>query len=264
MYSDYNGCISFSRLGILCWRTMKFSKLFYVFKDKKPSDQDHFIFFDYFFDFVHKIDKTLKKYNVKRSFLRQNAIRTVCGKDVISVSSVIQYCFQQQANLEACRNIARQIEQELLYGKTENSSFYISSTLVLCQLIAKTKFSESTILFDQIQPDCQNVKTLLTDHKTYFNTDEWRKIVWFENHFSKSLETKFRDLDYEEVLRLKFAKFQCVLSFKECNLVWSKVTNQAIRDKVKRLAVGEDLTKPKSLLIGDIFHLLLLMSWNLC
>ena len=222
---------------------MKFSKNFYIFKDEKLSDQDHNIFFDDFYECVHKTDRALKKYNVRRSFQRQNSIKLSGEKEVITVSSVIQYCFQQQTSSEACRNIARQIEQELLYGKTENPSAYVSSTLDLYKLICKTNFCESAILFEKIQTDDNSVNTLLADHRQCFNTDEWRKIVWFENHFSKSLETEFCDLGYEEILGLKYAKFQSILSFKECSLIWSKLSNQTIKDKLKRFELSDELNK---------------------
>ena len=229
---------------------MKFSKLFYIFKDEKLSDQDHFVFFDEFYEHVHKTDGSLKKYNVKRSFQRQNSLKTSDEKEVITVSSIIHYCFQQQTSSVTCKNIARQIENELLYGKNENPSSYVSSTLDLYKLICKTSLSES-LLFEQIQFDEQSVKTLLTDHKPCFKLDEWRKIVWFENHFSKSHETD--DLGYEEILRLKYAKFQSILSFKECSSVWSKLSSQSIRDKFKRFELSDEQNKAE--IVADKRHL---------
>ena len=74
--------------------------------------------------------------------------------------------------------------------------YYISFNIALLdlyKLICKTSKSES-LLFEQIPFDELSVKTLLTDHKPCFNVDEWRKIVWFENHFSKSHETDDKDM----------------------------------------------------------------------
>lgn len=237
---------------------MKFSKLFHIFKDDQISSEDHLIFFDDFFNTLKRTEKTIRKFNLKRSLQRyRGGVKSVGEKDVISILSVLQYCFQQLDSSEACHKIVKQVEQELLYGKTDENS-YISSSLDLYQLISKTKFHDTSILFNSLHVDECNIQTLVIEHKIHFNPDEWRKICWFEKHFSKSVELIIHELDFEEVLRLKYGKFQSVLSFKECSKTWLQISCQQIKDKAYRYDTAEKLSQVE--IIADKRHIPLIID----
>lgn len=223
---------------------MKFAKLFHIFKDETLSSEDQFIFLEDFLAVLKKTDKTLRNFNLKRSLQRyEGGIRVLGEKDVVPVSSVLQYCFQQLSSSEGCSKIAKQVEKELLSDKTEDNLCYVSSSLELYKLISKTKFHDASILFNNVKIDESKIITLIIDHKCDFSIEDWRKICWFESHFAKSLDNIFHELDYEEVLRLKYSKFQLLLNFKECCQNWLSVSRQQIKDKTNRYDTAEKLNQ---------------------
>ena len=99
----------------------------------------------------------------------------------------------------ACRFIANVVQNEIL--KQNEATTNISSSHELYKLIAKTQFHNVDIV--QLQSsavDETQIDSIITDHKSQFTEEEWAKIVWFENHFSKSYDSTA--CDYEDVVIL--------------------------------------------------------------
>jgi hypothetical protein len=122
----------------------------------------------------------------------------------------------------------------LLDSDTTSSVTVTDSSLELYQIISTTTIPDVSILLDSLLIDEQKVPTLIAEHKNHFTAEEWKKIVWFENHFSKTVEHNLHQLSYEDVLQLKFSKFQSFLSFADCNKTWLKASSQQINEKLTR------------------------------
>ena len=89
--------------------------------------------------------------------------------------------------------------------------------------------------------DENEIDSIITDHKPDFTIEEWAKIVWFESYFSKTVDCTASD--YEDIVSLKYSKFQSLLSFKEaCNHLVC-VVNKDIKTREKRLSNAEELNK---------------------
>ena len=136
---------------------------------------------------------------------------------------------------------AKDIERELLRVK-DNSDSTLSS-FNLYKLIAKTKFHDSEILFSRCALDENDILTLVVEHQSFFTEKEWLQICWFEHHFSKCVELKFQDLGYDDVIKLKYDKFQSLLSFKGCSKKLSTCVSEHIKQKSIRIDAASDINQ---------------------
>ena len=63
--------------------------------------------------------------------------------------------------------------------------------------------------------DETEIGSFIIDHRPDFSSEEWAESVWFENSFSKTVDCITSD--YEDVVSLKYSKFQSLMSFKKAN-----------------------------------------------
>ena len=160
------------------------------------------------------------------------------GENSIPVYSVLRYLFSYSDSSQGCAKLSKEIERELLHGKINTESTFSSYNLY--KLIAKTKFHDVGHLFSRCEFKENDILTLVKDHKETFTENEWHKICWFEHHFSKSVELKFHDLDYADLIRLKYDKFQSFLSFKTCSKNWFKAVSEHIKEKSVRIEAAAE------------------------
>ena len=55
----------------------------------------------------------------------------------------------------------------------------------------------------------------------------------------------YHDLSFEDILRLKYAKFQSILSLKECSQNWHKQSLEVIKEKKERYDTAQKLSRVK-------------------
>jgi hypothetical protein len=183
-------------------------------------------------------NQSLKRFNVIRSLKNYpGGVKTIHNKDAVPVLSVLRYCLNQSDSSEICHSIAKDIEQELLYGTTNDTTSYITSSLELYRLIAKTNIIDFKNEFDRIE--INSVPTLIVEHNSEFTHTEWKKITWFESHFFKTVQEKYNELDYETILSLKYNKYGSILSFKSCSEILLSLSQQVIKEKTLRYKVAE-------------------------
>ena len=216
---------------------MAFLKTFSVITDDSDNS---FIPFDEFYQFLKRNDQNVSRVdNVRRTFKGYiDGIQTVNGQNCVPVFSVIRYLFSYSDSSEGCLKTAKEIERELLRVKINTGSTF--SSFNLYKLIAKTKFHDSEIIFSRCAFEESNILTLVADHKSLFTEYEWLKICWFEYHFSKSVEWKFQDLNYDDVIKLKYDKFQSFLSFKDCSKKLSTCVSVHMKQKSVRIEAASD------------------------
>ena len=191
---------------------IKFTKIFEILKDESQETDDRYISFRQFSTFV----KDISKKNFRRTLQSYpGGIPVVNGVDVIPVKSVIRYCFNQDQS-KSCSVVCDSVQKAIL--KLNDADRYIDSSLDIYRLIAKTKFYSIDI--DHIRnnathdTDQNDIPSLVKEHKGNFTKEEWDKIIWFEHHFSKTQDVMKES--YDEIVKLKYAKFQSLLSIKEC------------------------------------------------
>lgn len=122
-----------------------------------------------------------------------------------------------------------------------------NSSFELYNLIAKTSFHEKSTLLDSCLFDEGNIETLVCEHKSHFTEKEWKKICWFESHFSKYInkEYTYHDIEYERLIDLKYSKFQSLLKFKECQDIINKLL-QIESDELLQRVTEFDRLEPGS------------------
>ena len=216
---------------------MKFNQLFDIFQNENDCSDDKFIGFNQFYTYLRSKDKTIKNGKIRRAFQSYSGgIQEINGSESVNVKSVLKYSFNNEKS-EACRYIADIVQQELLkYNET------VSSCHDLYKLIAKTKFQNvDAAALQSSAVNEEEIDSLITDHKPNFTKEEWAKIVWFERHFSKTVDCI--SSDYEDIVSLKYSKFQSILSFKEACGHLADVVNKDIKTREKRLSNAEELNK---------------------
>ena len=226
---------------IKLWK-MSLSKLFQIFNSDSVEDNEHYIVLDDFFNFLKKQDGDVKCSNVNRSFRRfKGGIKTLNNKQVVSVNSILKFIFSYCDTLSSCASLAKNIEKYILGDKKSDDIGIVNSLLDIYKLIAKTKFPNLNLLFNKVIFDESNIITLVPEHKVEFTAEEWRKICWFEKHFSNTLDSF--DIEYDEIIRLKFRQFQSLRSIQECNENWTNTLKKQIKLKTLRIEAAESLNQ---------------------
>ena len=221
---------------------MPFSKLFQVFQDDSLEDNENYIFLDDFLNLLKKKDKDVDNYKVKRSFKSyKGGIKTLNDKPVVSVISVLKFIFSYCDKYNTCVSLARDIEKGILSDKKSNETNTVNSSLDIYKLVVNTKFPNLDLLFDKVKIDEANISTLVPEFKEQFTEDQWQKICWFENHFSKTWDNS--NVDFEEIIRRKFRQFQSLLSVQECKENWTNASKQQIKSKCLRIEASEKLNE---------------------
>ena len=216
---------------------MAFLKLFPIITDDSNKS---FIPFDDFFRFLKRNDQKARRIDNMRQILKgyKDGIKTVGDQACVPVTSVIRYIFAYSESSDGCLQTAKDIERQLLRVKDDCGS--VLSSFNLYKLIAKTKFHNSEILFSRCVLDENDILTLVVDHKSLFTEKEWLQLCWFEHHFSKCVEFKFQDLSYDAVIKLKYDKFQSLLSFKDCSKKLFMCVSEHIKQKSIRIDAASD------------------------
>lgn len=229
---------------------MGFLKTFTVISD----ENENYIPLDAFYQFLKINDKNVPRlFNVKRTFKGyKGGIQSVNGQTAVPVSSVLRYLFACSESSEGCQKITKEVEKELLHRKSNPQPGLTGSSLSLYKLIAKTKFIDAELLFSKCVLDERRILTLVIDHKPLFTEKEWLSICWFEHHFSKSVERKFQDLQYDDVIKLKYEKFHSYLSFKDCSKKWFITSSKHMKEKSVRIEAARD--KNQIEIIGQKRH----------
>lgn len=106
------------------------AKYFYIFQDPNTST-NHLVFLD---DFYKYFDNECKRQNVhvRRSYLLRSfkSVKSVDGKDTVSVREILRYCFNHFDNYSACKEIVHTVEKSVLFNK--------ASTETECSIITRT------------------------------------------------------------------------------------------------------------------------------
>ena len=196
---------------------MGFSKTFTVVR----NDGENYIPFDGIYQFLKCNDQNVARIvNVRRTFEGyKGGIQVVNGQTCVPIPSVLRcICTYSESSEGMCKKYKRNRKGTFLYKvynpqpeSTTHSSFS------LYKLIAKTKLLDSEFLFSKCVHDESRILTLVIDHRSLFSENEWLKICWFELHFSKSVERKFQDLEFNEVIKLTYEKFESYQFFKGCS-----------------------------------------------
>ena len=142
------------------------------------------------------------------------------------MSSVLRCSFQNIDSLQSCKYLCNEVENELLNTPLSASS---QSTYDLYKLIAKIKFLNIEFLFENVEFDDSKLNHLIIEHKPSFTKSEWKQICWFENHFEKTLDGDTFGHSYDEIVALKFAKYQCLLLTKELSDNFLSVSQSVIK-----------------------------------
>ena len=220
--------------------SMKFCQLFNIFQNENNHSDERFITFNQFYTYLRCKVKTVKNSKIRRA-LQSNGggIQEINGNEYVTVKSVLKYSFNNEKS-EACRYIADVVQREI--SKYNEATTLVSSSHDLYKLIAKNKFHNMDVVDLQNSAIDENeIDSIITDHKPDFTSEEWAKIVWFESYFSKTVDCTASD--YEDIVSLKYSKFQSLLSFKEaCNHLVG-VVNKDIKTREKRLSNAEELNK---------------------
>ena len=217
---------------------MAFLKKFPIITDDANQS---FIQLDNFYQFLKSNDQKPRRIDNVRQIFKgyKGGIQTVNGQtSCVPVFSVIRYLFGYSDSSEGCLKVASDIERELLHTKDNSAS--ILSSFNLYKLIAKTKFHDSESLFSRCTFDEDDILTLVAEHKTLFTENEWLQICWFENQFSKCVEVKFQNLSYDEMINLKYDKFQSLLSFKECSKKLLTCVSEHMKQRLLRIDAASD------------------------
>lgn len=221
---------------------MSFSKCFQVFQDDSLEDHGNYVYLDDFLNLLKKKDKNVESYSVKRSFKSyKGGIRTFHDKQIVNVASLLRFIFSYTDKYDTCALLAGYIEKEILSDKNSKEAKTVNSSLDIYKLVANTKFPNLDLLFDKVKIDETNISTLVPEFKNSFTEEQWRKICWFENHFSKKFDNS--NVNFEEIIRRKFREFQSLLSVLECKDNWTYASKQQIESKCSRIEAAEKLNQ---------------------
>lgn len=221
---------------------MLFSKRFQIFQNDSVEDKENYIYLEDFLNLLKKKDKDVDSYKVKRSFKSyKGGIKTLNDKQIISVISVLRFIFSYFDKYNTCASLARDIEKGILSDKSSKEANSVNSSLDIYKLVAHTKFPNLDLLFDKVKIDETNISTLVPEHRDLFTEDQWRKICWFENHFSKTWDNN--NVDFEEVIRRKFQQYQKLLSVQGCKEDWTNASKQQVKSKCFRIETAEKLNQ---------------------
>ena len=219
---------------------MKFASIFHIYTEESElQEKTSFIAFTEFVLFLKSRDikNKLVVSNVKRTLQTYSGgIKLVNGQQSVPVSSVLRFCFHSADSIDACKFISNVIQRELLCNSETTG---ISSSYELYKIIAKTQFRNIEFPCHNLIVDEQQIPTLVNDHKVYFTSEEWNKICLFEYQFNLTGDTS--QLDFEQLIGLKYAKFQSILSFKDCCDKWLIIAENDIKKRKQRIALAEEI-----------------------
>ena len=209
---------------------MALQKFFYIFKDPKDTDT-YFVFVDDLYNYFKKESK--EKSCLRRSYFLRGLknIKFIEEREVVSLQDVLKYCFNHYDSHRGCERIVKIIENLILYGRGENTSEYVRSSFELYSAIAKTTLSSIGEGLTNFQIDESKIRTLVTEHRNSFSEEEWRKIILFEYHFSKENR---EDSTYEELIRMKWKKFQFIMSVNSVSEELGNVSRKHITERFIR------------------------------
>ena len=223
---------------------MSFSKRFQVFQEDSLEDNENYIYLEEFLNLLKKKDKDVNVdiYKVKRSFKSyKGGIKIFHDKQIVSVVSVLKFIFSFFDKYDTCAILAREIEKEILSDKNTKVANTVNSSLDIYKLVANTKFPNLDLLFDQVKFDEADICTLVPEFRESFTRDEWRKICWFESHFSKTWDNT--NVDFEEIIKRKFQQLQSLQSLLECKENWTKTSQLQIKSKELRIKTAAKLNQ---------------------
>lgn len=215
---------------------MKFVKLFSILKGDS-AHEDSFIELGEFVKFIRDRDPNQRPFNIKRAF----QTKSLHNKEVISVSSVLKYCYQHSDSLKSCRCITKCVENEILNSK--ETLLPVESSYELYKQLSQEKILENESVLSDIKFDDQCIDTLIVDHKKHFTDKEWQKICWFETHFSKLCDDDWSKIEFNEIVRQKHEEFQNILAARKLSDVWLQVSKKHIKNQLNRLALTNELQK---------------------
>ena len=236
---------------------MKFSSIFHVYTGESDSQEEtSYVALHEFMSFLKSrdVNNKLNASNVKRTLLGYSGgIKPINGQQSVPVTSALRFCFHSAESIDACKFVCNVVQRELLSNK---EAIGVSSSFELYKLIAKTQFHNVEFSCNNVMFEEQQIESLVEDHKIYFTSDEWNKICWFENQFSLSVNSSQQD--FETLIGLKYAKFQSILSFKDCCSKLLKITEHDIKVRQQRITLAEEIgrveiqgTKPHYAFIVD-------------
>ena len=95
-------------------------------------------------DFYNYFVKQAKKENihVRHSYILRTfkIVKVIEGKEAVQIKDILRYCFNHVEEYSVCKEIVREVEKAILFGKATSEHEYVRSSLELYKLIAKNKF----------------------------------------------------------------------------------------------------------------------------
>ena len=218
---------------------MALQKYFYIFQDPNTST-NHLVFLD---DFYKYFDNECKRQNVhvRRSYLLRSfkSVKSVDGKDTVSVREILRYCFNHFDDYSACKEIVHTVEKSVLFNKASTETEYVRSSLELYKLVAKTQLEKFEDILENVELDESVILTLVKDHKRLFTEREWKRIAWFEFHFARDISEQ--EISYEDLLKSKWNKYSSLLSFKKCRIIIKEIIKKHLKNRfLRRQAARRD------------------------
>ena len=165
-------------------------------------------------------------------------IKPINRQQSVPVISALRFCLHSAEAIDACTFVCNLVQRALLSNK---EAIWVSSSFELYTSIPKAQFRNVEFPCNIVMFEEQQIESLVKDHKIYFTSDEWNKICWFENLFSLSENSSQQD--FETLIGLKHAKFQSILSFKDCCGKLLKITENAIKVRQQRITLAEEIKR---------------------
>lgn len=148
---------------------MKLARTFELFSFENCDQK--YIYCEDFCDFLKQKDNSVRKFNVQRTLKAyKGAIYTVCGREVVSVQSIIKYIFNYAQSCTGCKLLATCVEQELVGNQKINKA--TKTSFDLYQKIAKFDFKQSQFPNENIKIEESILETLVEHHKSSFTSLE--------------------------------------------------------------------------------------------
>ena len=166
----------------------------------------------------------------------KNGLRYIEGKRQLIFQALLRYAFHHISNFGICRQIALEVESCLL--KKEPKS--VSSIHELYRKIASSALKDPLIenfILQRTEIDEKTIPTLYTEYKRDFDSDSWKRICVFENHFSKECDSAITG--YEEQVKLRWSFFNHLQDARKRSQQLHILLKKNAEEKWKRKAVAE-------------------------
>ena len=161
---------------------------------------------------------------------------TIDNKKYLNVRSVLCHTYKHVWELQSCALLAEDIERHII-GESNDEKNDDSMLNLYCDIASHPL--KTNLVYEHFLKDVtfsSDPPTLYDIHKLEFTSDEWKKIVLFEHHFSQLHQDEFKSISEELASKRTF--YHTCTETRNIAQTWIEASKQVIPLRKSRMALA--------------------------